>query len=237
MAWTWHLRRPVELGRSGRCRREEQLFGNGVSDGIQLLGGTKNSVIGPGNARWDPAVDLRRRGGAHCDAIQPYGSGANNTITGNFFKNCDTFIMSPDGDTAAVNDNVFDGAGIAYLDKIQFGSAQSPVFRHNTVRDVRVSFVSKTGSPATSDALAQDNILIGSSTWKTTNGNGCSNCTFSSNLFDDAADLSGTSNAVGVPIFAGGTNPQTWLGWRLNVGSPGKGAASDGWIWASVTAR
>jgi hypothetical protein len=201
--------------------------GSEASDGIQLLGGTRDSTIGPGNTF--SGIRESACGSVHCDAIQLYGAGANNTIDGNLFNNGDTFIMAPDGSaTTSVTNNVFDGTGATYPDKIQFGSATNPVFRHNTVRDVRVSFDSKTGMPASSGVLAKDNILVGSSIWKTSNGSGCTSCSFLSNLYDDSGSASGTGNLIGTPIFSGGSSPITLAGFKLGSGSIGIGGASDG---------
>jgi Bacterial TSP3 repeat len=200
--------------------------GSEASDGIQFLGGTKNSAI---TGNHFTGIKESLCGSVHCDAVQFYGAGANNAITDNYFEQGDTFIMAPDGtSTTSVTDNVFNGTGVSYIDKIQFGSATSPVFRHNTVRDVRVSFDSKTGSPATTNLVAKDNILIGNSSFKTTNGNGCSACSISSNLFDDSGSATGSGNVIGTPTFTGGANPSAYSGYKLASGSVGKNAASDG---------
>jgi hypothetical protein len=200
-------------------------IGSQASDGIQLLGGARNSTIA-GNRF--TGIEESRCGSVHCDALQLYGAGANNVIDGNQFDHGDTFIMAPDGSSSAVvTDNVFDGSGVGYVDKVQFGSASGARFEHNTLRDVRVSFDSKTGSPASSGVLARNNVMDGSS-FKTSNGNGCAACTFTRNLFSTGGLASGSSNVTGRPAFVGGAAPSTYAGWALAVGSPGKGAATDG---------
>jgi hypothetical protein len=201
-------------------------IGSQASDGIQFLGGTKNSLI---SGNHFTGIKESLCGSVHCDAVQFYGAGANNTIDGNHFEQGDTFIMAPDGtSTVTVTDNVFDGSGVSYADKIQFGSASSPVFRHNTVRDVRVSFDSKTGSSASTNLVARDNIMIGSSSFKTTNGSGCSGCTISSNLFDDSGSATGSGNLIGMPTFSGGSSPASYTGYKLATSSIGRSAATDG---------
>jgi len=168
-------------------------------------------------------------GGAHCDAIQLQGGGAT-SITGNYLKTGETFILAPDGSSnVAATNNVFDGTGVSYLDKIRLGPAANPIFRHNTLRNVRASFDSMRGYTASSNVQAKDNVMVGSGTsWKTSNGNGCSGCTFSYNLFDDSGDASGSNNLIGTPSFTGGSNPSNYAGFKLTGGSLGTNASSDG---------
>jgi len=201
--------------------------GSDPSDGIQLLGASTNVTIGPYNTFSGILESLC--GSVHCDAIQFYGAGPNNTISQNYFENGDTYIMAPDGtNSVSVFNNVFDGTLSSYPDKIQFGSAGSPVFNHNTMVNVRVSFDSKTGEAASSNVLAQNNILIKGSSWKTSNGNGCTGCTFSYSLFDVSGNASGTNNEIGMPTFVGGANPTTYNGFQLTPTSLGYQSASDG---------
>jgi hypothetical protein len=197
-------------------------------DGIQLLGGSTNVMIGPNNIFTGILQSLCST--SHCDAIQDYGAGPNNVIDGNYFEKGDTFLMFPDGSTSViVTNNVFDGSGAAsYPDKIQFGSANSPIFRHNTLRNVRASFDSKPGNPASTNVQAQNNILINGSSWKTTYGSGCSSCAFSYNLFDAVSNASGMNNLIGTPTFIGGSSPSTLAGWQLTSSSLSYRAASDG---------
>jgi hypothetical protein len=172
--------------------------GSSASDGIQTQGNTRNLTIGPNNRFTGILESLC--GSTNCDAVQFQGGGTT-VVTSNIFENGDTFIMSPDGcSNVTVEHNVFNGAGASYPDKVQFGSCSNLTFRHNTVTNVRVSMDSKTGEPATSNARAENNVMRGSTTnFKTENGNGCSGCSFSYNLFDDAADARGTNNVIGAP--------------------------------------
>jgi hypothetical protein len=201
--------------------------GTSASDGIQTQGNARNLTIGPNN-RFSGILEAQC-GTTHCDAIQLQGGGTT-LITSNVFENGDTFIMSPDGcSNVTAEHNVFNGTGVSYPDKVQFGSCSNLIFRHNTVTNVRVSMDSKTGEPATSNALAENNVMRGSTTsFKTANGNGCTGCTFRYNLFDDSGDATGSNNVIGTPLFIGGTLPTTWAGWLLIVGSPGDNAGNDG---------
>jgi hypothetical protein len=198
----------------------------GASDGIFMGGNVSNVMIGPGNKF--TGILESQCGTVHCDAVQGYGAGSGIVIQGNLFENGDTFIMMPDGSSGiAVRDNVFNGNGVGYIDKIQFGSANSPVFQHNTLVNVRASFDSKTGSSATSNALVENNIVIGGSSFKTANGSGCSNCTFRSNLYGSTSFATGSTNLIGTPTFVGGSSPTSWAGFALAASSIGKGTASD----------
>jgi hypothetical protein len=201
---------------------------NGYGDGIQTGGNNRNLTIGPNNRFTGISQSFcDANGGAHCDSIQLQGGGAT-TITGNHFSGSDVFIMAPDGSSnVTTTNNVFDGQSSSYEYKIQFGTAASPVFRHNTLANTSAAFDSKTGNPATTNAIVRDNVWSrGHGQIKTSNGSGCSGCAFSHNLFENGANARGTSNVVGAPVFVGPLT--TYAGWRLASGSPGKGAASDG---------
>ena len=208
-------------------------FGHGgYGDGIQTQGGTRNLTIGPGNV-FDGITQsfCDAGGGAHCDAIQLLGEGAT-AITGNYFKNGDTYIMAPDGSSnVTTTSNVFDGTGRGYEYKIQFGSAASPVFRHNTLDDASAAFDSKPDQPATTNAQVKDNIVAGFSQFKTSGGSGCSGCTFTYNLFHDAGNARGSHNLIGQPSFVGGPHPITYPGWKLTISwvGPDRPTTHAGW--------
>jgi hypothetical protein len=192
------------------------------SDGIQISGGT--DVLIQNNVFQD--ILQADCGATHCDNLQLVGTDSV-TITENFFINGDTFIMAPDGSTnSVVTNNVFDGDGVSYIDKVQFGTAINPIFRHNTITNCRVSFDSKTGEPASSGVQSQNNILINGSSFKTTNGNGCTSCTFTFNLYDSGGI--GSNNISGTPTFTGGSTPSTWAGWELTSLSLGFEDGNDG---------
>ncbi|MGZ3803609.1 MAG: hypothetical protein ACXVB4_05330 [Pseudobdellovibrionaceae bacterium] len=203
----------------------------GAADGIMVIGNSANNTIGPNN--WFTGIlqslcDVANPG-SHCDAIQFYGAGPYNLITGNYFENGNTFIMSPDGATnVTVTNNVFNGAGVIYDWKLQFGSADGVLFEHNTLINAGVTFDSKTGNPASSNILAKNNIVndIGI---KTSGGSGCSpNCVFDHNLFGSSGISSGTNNLIGAPSFIGGASPSTFAGFQLTTTSLGYKAATDG---------
>jgi hypothetical protein len=199
--------------------------GAGESDGIQV--GSYGVVIGPGNV-FDGIIQGSY--GRHVDAIQLYGQ-SHTTITGNYFKNGDTYVMAPDGgNTEIFTNNVFEGYG-SYYWKLQLGSHSNDTFAHNTVAgSVGVSIDAKTGSSASANAIVKNNVMVGSS-FKTTDSNGsnaCTNCTFSNNLFSASGNAMGTSNLIGNPTFSGGTSPTTQVGYQLTSSSLGYGAASDG---------
>ena len=83
--------------------------------------------------------------------------------------------------------------------------------------------------PATTSAQVKDNVWArGYGQIKTSNGSGCSSCSFSHNLFDNAANARGTNNVIGTPVFTAAPAPTSYIGWRLTSTSPGNNAASDG---------
>ncbi|MGZ3818880.1 MAG: hypothetical protein ACXVCU_19560, partial [Bdellovibrio sp.] len=61
----------------------------------------------------------------------------------------------------------------------------------------------------------------------------CTNCTFTNNLFNVAANAMGTNNLIGNPTFVGGnslitsTNPASWSGYQLTSSSLGYKKATD----------
>lgn len=207
---------------------QNNTFGpGGASDGIFMGGNVSNVMIGPGNVF--TGILEANCGTVHCDAIQGYGAGTGITIQGNYFEKGDTFIMMPDGSSGvAVKNNVFNGNGVSYIDKIQFGSANSPIFQHNTLTNVRASFDSKTGETASSSALVENNIMAAGSSFKTTGGSGCASCTFRYDMFDSSGNAIGSSNLIGSPTFVGGSGPTAWAGFKLTSTSLGRLAASDG---------
>lgn len=201
-------------------------FGNGgASDGIQLVGGVSNVNISKNTFS---GILESLCGSVHCDAIQLYGAGTGIVIDKNYFTNGDTFIMAPDGsDSVTLTNNVFDGASTSYPGKIQMGSAKNPRFEHNIVINTNAGFNSKTGGTATTNAIVKNNILIGGQfdTWY---GGGCSNCTFTRNLFNAASNANGTDNLIGTPTYVDGATPTKYTGFQLTSSSLGYKAATDG---------
>ena len=191
-----------------------------AADGIMLIGLTKNSVIGPGNT----FTNIRQNvcdvanPGSHCDAIQMFGQGANNTITGNLFINVDTMIMAPDGGPGAIiTDNVFNGCdNNSYVSRLQL-SLVGTIFDHNHVLcNIRPDFDTKAVGNTPASATVRNNLMFNNNLgFKTSGGAGCNPCTFS-------------NNANVIPVFVGGANPQVYSGFRLVAGSPGSNLSSTG---------
>ena len=105
-------------GASGNC-----------SDGIQINGGARGTVIGPGNV-----FTGIKQGScvAHADPIQFYGA-VDTTVTGNYFYGNSTGIMSSscNGSRLTLTNNVFVTDG-EYPDQIVQSGANGDVYRHNT---------------------------------------------------------------------------------------------------------
>lgn len=144
---TWEGRLSINRTRNpaGITISNNQFEGVGTtpSDGV-FVGDAGGVIIGPGNVFRGIRQSLC--GGTHCDAIQLYG-GYSTTIVRNYFENCDTFIMAPDGsDDVTVVDNVFNGYGVDYINKIQFGSASNLVVEHNTIYNSNVNLARKSTS-------------------------------------------------------------------------------------------
>jgi hypothetical protein len=197
--------------------------GSEASDGIQTQGGTENLTIA--NNTFSGILESLC-GATHCDAIQLQGGGVT-LIENNYFLNGDTFIMSPDGcANVTVEDNVFDGSGVAYDFNLQFGSCDDLIFRHNTLYNASIAVDSKVGEPASTNALLENNVYDGDTTIKTDGGNGCTSCTIRYGLWD--AGGTGTNNVVGTPDYVGARPSLTWAGWQLDTGSPGENAGNDG---------
>jgi hypothetical protein len=209
-------------GRSGVVIANNLLGPGGNSDGIQV---SANGVRILGNT----FVGIFGSNGRHVDALQLYGA-SNTVIRGNYFHNVASAIMSPDGgDHERIEDNVFDTGGYPYA--IMLGGDNGSVIRHNTLPDVgKCAYGQPCGTLLIGDGgpshrpgkgtVVQDNILgsltvSGSSTLRATG-----------NLV--AHGGGGASNHAGAPVFVGGGHPLSRAGFRLHVGSPGRGAASDG---------
>lgn len=226
-----------------RNSRFGQLAGTNPGDGMHLGGGI-NHVIGPGNIfdsirqSYCDSTNLN-----HCDGIQIYGGGAGATITGNWFTNVDTPFMAPDSDSKSglrLVNNVFDESfGGNGSQPVQCGSCTNTTFRHNTViiganNSTGVNFDSKTGNPASSNVLVEDNIFINTGI-DVLGGSGCVTCTVQYNLFTVSGDVTpgstkvvSVNNIVATPVFVGGSRPTTWAGWQLTTASPGHNAGNDG---------
>jgi hypothetical protein len=197
------------------------VFGpGGNSDGIQV---SANGVQIVGNT----FVGIFGRNGRHVDALQLYGS-SHTLIRGNYFRNVASGIMAPDGaDHERIEDNVFDTGGYPYA--IMIGADDGSVIRHNTLADVgRCGYgqpcgtllIGSTKSSAGAATVVQDNVL---GTLSVVGGRPVQS---GHNLVANGGG--GASDRGGRPKFVGGAHPRSRAGFRLDEGSPGRGAASDG---------
>jgi hypothetical protein len=209
---------------------QNSVFGpGGDSDGIQNgSNGSRilnNTFVG---------ITQTQAGLSHADAIQLYGS-SNTLIRGNFFFDVSNCLMAPDGaDHEVYEDNVcVQKQGNGTVGAIQLGSDNGSRIVHNTFYDSGrrecdyntrcgiMSFGSKSGDPAPSGTVVQDNIVAELSKFNT------SSQSESYNLLTSTR-RSGTGDLFGMPAYVGGARPTTYAGYRLAPGSLGKGAASDG---------
>lgn len=189
------------------------------SDGVFLAGGASGVQIGPGNV----FSNIIQSGPVHCDNIQFYGSGWNNSIIKNLFKAGSSFLMLVDSaDNAIISHNIFDGTGDGAGIKLQIAQTSNTTFEHNTLKNAGMSI--NLGSTAT----IKNNAFINSTYNPNAQGSisGCSNCAASYNISTGA--ITGTNSIQGTPTFLGGTSPTTWAGWQLTSGSLGYRNASDG---------
>ena len=190
-------------------------FGPGCqSDGIQLVGGATGVMIGPGNI-FD---GINQSGSVHCDMIQFYASGANNTINGNWFRNGSTVLTHH----SATNANThFTNNILSNVSQIQVNGSVGFVFEHNTIYNV--SDVFQLNSEAGGSVVSRSNVIIGRGP-STTGGS----TSVSYHLCQLAGSCSGANQMIGAPTFVGGSLPTTWAGWALAAGSMGKNAGHDG---------
>lgn len=190
-----------------------------LSDGIQLAGGSSGVTIGPGNI-FDGIV---QSGPVHCDMIQFYGSGQNNTITGNWFKNGSVALTHH---TATPDNTMFTKNVVSEVTQLQIGQSDNVVFEHNTIYNLNSVFTINSNS---TNAKIRSNIFIGSTSLSTGDAGygACVGCTVAYNLCD-AGGCSGTNQVTGTPTFVGGAVPTTLAGWQLATNSIGRNAGHDG---------
>lgn len=191
------------------------MFGrNGCTDGVNITGGATGTQIGPGNV-----FETMKEGSckAHVDPIQFYGA-ENNTIVGNYFHGNSTGIMSPDGNGSPmkVENNVFDTDG-EYPNQIVIGGGGHDFINHNTFghgASIRIGHVN-VGATASNETIT-NNILTGGISL--TEGQSSNGWTMNNNL----------SEGQKPTYIGGGSEPSTWPGWELAIGSLGISAASNG---------
>jgi hypothetical protein len=194
---------------------QNSLFRDMSSDGIQT--GLGVNIINNEFARIQPANPEQ-----HTDAIQSVGGGGI-TIRGNFIH---------EGEQAI---GMFDGTG-------------GNIIEHNVIKNFSAHWISLGGDRPGS--VVQFNTLVGTGarliSCPSKSGYQSSQTTIRNNIAGDI-ELSGTVNCTptvnsknllssgasglniaGSPIFVGGSNPGSYLGYLLANNSPGRAAATDG---------
>lgn len=187
------------------------------SDGVQLVGGASGVTIGPGNI-FDGIV---QSGSVHCDMIQFFGSGQDNRIVGNWFRNGSVALTHH---TSTPANTVFRDNVVSNVNQLQVGQSKNFVFEHNTLFRLTDVF---TINSNTTNALIRSNVMVDTRLTTADVGFGpCVNCTVSFNMCNGSC--SGTNQIIGTPIFVGGSVPTTWEGWRLASSSLGFNGGHDG---------
>jgi hypothetical protein len=206
-------------GPSGVTIKNSTFGPGGDADGIQI-GAIGVKVLN------NEFTGIKQVSAVHTDSLQLMGT-SQTVVDGNYFHDFSTAIMAPDGGNRdTFTNNVFDGDG-SYRPAIQLGSTHDSVFAHNTTRNLDVYMDRKNESTDNSaNGVLRDNVIV-NGTINTPSAK-CTNCTVSYNLFSAAGNASGTNTVVGTPAFAGGANPNSWAGFALASGSPGKANAGDG---------
>jgi hypothetical protein len=196
-------------------------FAGGCSDGVHVTGGAYGVQIGPGNE----FTGIQQSGCApvHADPIQLYHA-VGTFVTGNYFHdNGDGSggLESFSGDgPATVTDNVFVCSCLYPFSIAAFGGHGWLVV-HNTFVGGLVRFQSTDSGIKPSRNIVLDNLWLGGGLSTTTSDWG-------TNEHNLNSGHPGFGNRKGTPIFVGGKNPNTYVGYRLAPRSPGKDAASDG---------
>ena len=189
-------------------------FSGGNSDGVQT--GGHGTQIGPGNE----FENLMQASSVHTDPIQLYGSSSTHII-GNFLHDNTMTIMAPDGPRQEVIEhNVI----VANHDTraVNLGSDQGSVVRHNTLIGYVMYKQGNSGGPSTGGVI-KDNVA----TQGVTLADGSSPAEENFNLVGSGG-VRGANSLRGQPVFVGGAAADSFAGYMLAPGSPGKNAASDG---------
>jgi hypothetical protein len=204
---TWEGRLSIANGASGITVKNSRFGGGGCSDGINLTGSAHDVTIGPGNE-----FSGLKQGScaAHVDPIQLYGA-ANVTVTGNYFHDNSTGIMSPDGNGSpvTVTDNVMVGDG-GYPWAVVSGGGTNDRFRHNTIVGWTLEIGQSNAKRNATGQVVADSIA-----------------TVTILSPQPASGVTQTNNQE-TGAYVGGTKPTSYAGYRLVAGSTGAGKASDG---------
>jgi hypothetical protein len=190
---------------------------------VQVIGNAYGVQIGPGNE----FTGLTQGScSAHVDPIQLYGS-RYTLITGNWFHDngdgSGGIMANAGGDHETIVRNVFVADEYPYV--LQVGSHRDGLIAHNTFVGGSIEVAGHgSGQPASVGQVVRDNIFTGDlralDAGNTADYNLC--------RVTGESDCKGAHDVRGAPVFVGGASPTTYDGYRLAVGSPGKGAASDG---------
>jgi len=165
----------------------------------------------------------------HTDWIQ---FNSNDVIAGNFGASggCTQGIDAFDGaGSDVIEDNVIAGCSVWSL--VAAGDSPGSTVEHNSVIGANgFECGSKTGNPESTPTV-QDNILENGLHTEAINAGApdCVPIVDSHNMnFPAFATTHSASDFIGTPTFAGGATPNTYAGFALATGSPGRNAASDG---------
>lgn len=154
----------------------------------------------------------------HTDSIQFYG-GSNVIIRNNFFRDSSNGIVAFD----QTSNNQITGNACVRLARgacVTLYSDRNSVIEYNTAgtnMDV-LEIDRKAADPAGSGTIFRNNVggvAIANGSTLTSNTN---------NLYAGAS----SPNISGTPVFEGGSNPTTWVGYKLAANSPGINRATDG---------
>jgi hypothetical protein len=200
-------------------------FNGGCSKGIQVMGGAygvqilNNEFANLSQTGCDPL---------HVGGIQLYG-GFHSHLKGNYFHdNGDSaggLSMPADGgDGSLIEDNVWVCTCI-YPWSIQAAGNHNLLIQHNTFAGGGgIHFYTEQNQVAANNVI-RDNVFTDPTngiTWDSVSGGWG---THDHNL---DSGLSGTGEITGTALWTGGSKPNSYGGYHLATGSPGKGAASDG---------
>jgi hypothetical protein len=200
---------------------QNSLMDGGSADGVQTGVGVNIINNEFRNIKEGTCTDC------HTDAIQLLGA-SDSVIRGNYIHNVSTGIVAYDGVTrATIEDNVVDTASRPW--GIELYADTNSVVRHNTVVyratcDYNlpcgtIALDHKSTDPAGRGTVLVDNIATSIATT-----NGSTYAQRDHNLVRSGA-ISG--DIQGSPTYVGGSLPTTLTGFKLAVGSLGKGAASS----------
>jgi Bacterial Ig domain/Bacterial Ig-like domain/Right handed beta helix region len=191
-------------------------FTAGSHDGIQT--GTALNII---NNEF-VGIEHGSNQECHTDNIQLYdgqaSDGTGTTIKGNYIHDGESGITQYDGGGHNdIEDNV---VARMTLFGFVFGGDKGSTIVHNVGVDIEkqgLDLTSKSGMSSSGQTI-KDNVFQ-----NVTLGEGPP-ASYTNNLVPGAS----SPNISGSPIFAGGSNPNSYAGFALASNSPGKGRASDG---------